>query len=86
MFGPEQTGQGSPFDFDAFYKFGGGESGFQHHAHFNFHAMFEEFYNNYVKMFQESQDSPSYSQCDGGGGEGWRCKIIIIMKYYRYFV
>ena len=78
-FGPEETeGQDSSFDFDAFYKFGGGDSGFQHHAHFNFHMMFDDSsVNPFGNMFQDSQ---SHDQCDGGGGEGWIC--IGIMYYY----
>ena len=70
MFGSEGTqGQGSPFDFDAFFKPGGGDSGFHHQAHFNFHEMFEDFFDNpFGDMFRDSQSQHQSHH----GGKGWR--------------
>ena len=51
MFGTQGGAQeGTPFDFDAFFR-PGGDSGFHHHAHFNFHSMFDDFFDN--NFFQD---------------------------------
>ena len=45
-FGAQGASQeGSPFDFDAFFR-PEGDSGFHHHAHFNFHKMFDDFFDD----------------------------------------
>ncbi|CAI8027641.1 hypothetical protein GBAR_LOCUS15772 [Geodia barretti] len=44
-FGAQGASQeGSPFDFDAFFR-PEGDSGFHHHTHFNFHTMFEDVFH-----------------------------------------
>ena len=74
MFGSEGTeGQGSPFDFDAFFK-PGGDSGFHHQAHFNFHEMFADFFDNpFGDMFQDSHSQHQSHH----GGTGWKDRVYI---------
>ena len=67
MFGSQGAGQqGTPFDFDAFFR-PGGDSGFNHHAHFNFHSMFDDFFDDKFfqntfggDYFQESHHQPDH--------------------------
>ena len=70
MFGAEGSAQqGSPFDFDAFFRPGGGDSAFHHHAHFNFHDMFNDFFDNpFGDFFQESHHQQQQQHHGGGCG------------------
>ena len=77
MFGAQGSGQqGTPFDFDAFFR-PGGDSGFHHHAHFNFHEMFDDFFDD--NFFQDGFGGDFF----GGHQHAGTCMYIYGDCYQR---
>ena len=52
----QQQYHGGPFDYDAFFGKGSGNSGFEHRFNFNFDDLFKEFFgdDDFGDFFQES--------------------------------